>query len=148
MTVKSLDEKKGFFRGILNDEEFALLDLGVISLDDEYAVRVGDNSRSFKLLQEAKQLAHALVQNDKIRFSTLLDLLDVDNLSEFKDELRGIEKELEEREMQMAEQQRQHEKEMQEKLIAEQERSREQRMKEIDLKGQFDIEVAKLRAMS
>ena len=43
-------------RGILNDEEFALVDMGLISMDDEYSIRIGDNSKSFKLLQEAKQI--------------------------------------------------------------------------------------------
>lgn len=143
-----MNDKKGFYRGLLDDEEFALLDLDLISIEDEYSVRIGDNSRSFKLLQEAKQLSHALIQTDKVRFSTLLDLLDSDNLSEFKDQLRGVEKELEERDKQMQEQQQAHEQQMQEAAMKEQEAMRKQRMDEIDLKGHYDIETAKIKAMS
>lgn len=147
-TTKVLHEKEGFFRGVLNDEEFALVDLGLISMDDEYAVRIGDNSRSFKLLQDAKQLAQALIQNDKINFSTFLNLLDTDNLAEFKDELKAVEKELEGREQQMQQAQQQHDKEIQEMMNKEQEETRKQRLDEIRLKGDYDLEKAKISAMS
>jgi len=137
--VKTLDGESGFVRQLLSDDEIALIDLNLISLEDEYSVRVGNNTRDYQTLQEAKGFAQSLIQNDKAKFSTLLELLSADNLIEFKEDLMGIEKDIDRREDQMAEQQREHEKELQDMASKEQETDRAHSLEEIKLKGEYDI---------
>jgi hypothetical protein len=137
--TKTLDNESGFMKQILSTDEIALIDLDLISLEDEYAVKVGNNTRAHQTLQEAKGFLQALVQNDKINFSTLLDMLDTDNLVEFKEELRGIEAGIERREGEMQQQQQEHDKEMQAMQQEQIEADRQQRLKEIELKGEYDI---------
>lgn len=137
--VKSLDSKSGYIRQVLSDDEIALIDLDLISLEDEYSIKVGNNTRSHQILQEVKQYAQALIQNDKAKFSTLVELMETDNLVEFKEELRGIEYEIEQREIQQQKAQQEHEEKMQQQLLEQQEAERKQRMDEIKLKGEYDI---------
>ena len=49
-------------------------------MDDEYSIRVGNNVKAHEVLMQAKGFAQALIQNDKAKFSTLLDLLDNSSL--------------------------------------------------------------------
>lgn len=146
--VKGLDSKSGFVRQVLSDDEIALIDLNLISLEDEYVITIGNNTKAHQTLQEAKSFAQALLQNDKMNFSTLIDLLNTDNLAEFREELRGIEYDIDQREIMMQQQQQQHEQEMlkmqQEQLEAE----RKQRMDEITLKGEYDILKAQIASMA
>jgi hypothetical protein len=146
--VKSLNSESGFIRQILSDDEIALIDLDLISLEDEYSIRVGNNTKSHQVLQEAKGFAQALIQNDKAKFSTLLDLLDTDNLVEFKEELRGIENDIEQREAQMQEQQQQHEQEMQKMADEQAQIERKQRLEEIKLKGEYDVLKTQISSMA
>jgi hypothetical protein len=146
--VKSLNSESGFIRQILSDDEIALIDLDLISLEDEYSIRVGNNTKSHQVLQEAKGFAQALIQNDKAKFSTLLDLLDTDNLVEFKEELRGIENEIDQREAQMQEQQQAHEQEMQKMADEQAQIERKQRLEEIKLKGEYDVLKTQISSMA
>jgi hypothetical protein len=146
--VKSLDSQSGFIRQILSEDEIALIDLDLISLEDEYAVRVGNNSRAHQTLQEARGFVQALIQNDKINFSTLLDLLGTDNLGEFQEELRAIEKDIETREAQIQEQQQKHEQELQERAEKQQELERQHQVGLVALKGEYDILGKQIAAMA
>ena len=146
--VKTMDGETGFIRQILSDDEIALIDLDLISLEDEYSIRIGNNTRAHQTLQEAKGFAQSLIQNDKAKFSTLLDLLDTDNLVEFKEELKGIEADIEQREAQAQESQQKHEQEMQAKQQEQIEADRAQRLKEIELKGEYDILKAQINSMA
>jgi len=146
--VKTMDGQTGFVRQILSDDEIALIDLDLISLEDEYSIRIGNNTRSHQTLQEAKGFMQALIQNDKINFSTLLTMLDTDNLAEFKEELKGIEKGIEKREQEAQEAQQQHEQEMQKQQQEQIEADRKQRMDEINLKGEFDVLKAQINSMA
>ena len=143
-----MDGETGFIRQILSDDEIALIDLDLISLEDEYSIRIGNNTRAHQTLQEAKGFAQSLIQNDKAKFSTLLDLLDTDNLVEFKEELKGIEADIEQREAQAQESQQKHEQEMQAKQQEQIEADRAQRLKEIELKGEYDILKAQINSMA
>jgi hypothetical protein len=146
--AKTMDSKHNFIRQILSDDEIALLDLGMISMEDEYSVKIGNNNRTHRILQESRQLAHALVQNDKASFTTLLDLLTTDNLSEFREQIRGIEADIEKREQEMQQHQQEMQKKQLEEMGKEKQADRDQRLKEIELKGEYDIKKAQIQAMS
>jgi hypothetical protein len=146
--VKTLSSKSGFIRQVLSDDEIGLIDLDLVSLEDEYVVRVGNNSRAYRILEQAKGFATALIQNDKAKFSTLLDLLDNDNLSEFKNELRALEEDIEQRETMMQEQQG---KMQEQQLQAQAQQAQALREHQLDietLKGEYDIKKAQIAAMA
>lgn len=146
--VKAVTGKSDVVRQILSDDEIALINLGMIDLDDEYSIRVGNNSKSMQTLQEMKGLSQALLQNDKASFSTLLELFTTDNVGEFKDQLKSIEAELDRRQQSM----QQSQQEMQQKEMEQAKQIEEARMnheKEIArIKGEYDIEKAKISAMA
>jgi hypothetical protein len=146
--AKTLDGKSGFVRQVLSDDEIALIDLGLISMEDEYVVKVGNNSRAYRVLEQAKGFAQALIQNDKAKFSTLLDLLDNTNLSEFKEELRGIEQEIEQRENMMMQQQQQMQQQQLEAQKQQQQAEQQHELDKIKLKGEYDVMKAQIQAMS
>jgi len=146
--AKTLDGKSGFIRQVLSDEEIALIDLNLISMEDEYVVKVGNNSRAYRILEQAKGFAQALIQNDKAKFSTLLDLLDNDNLSEFKEELRSIEDDIEKREASMQEQQMKMQEQQLEAQKQQGQAEREHRLDIETLKGEYDIKKAQIAAMA
>jgi hypothetical protein len=146
--VKTLDSKSGFIRQILSDDEIALIDLDLISLEDEYAIRVGNNTKAHEVLMQAKGFAQALIQNDKAKFSTLLDLLDNTNLQEFKSELRQIEDSIEQREAQMQQQQQQSQMQMQQMQDAQAEKARQHDLDKLRLGKEYDIKIAQIKAMS
>lgn len=148
VSVKALSDKKGIIRQILSDEELALIDVGLIDMDDEFVVKIINNSKNTRLLMEAKALAQALVQNDKAKFSTLLDLIGTENLTEFKEQLREIEMDIEKREEMLQQQQQEHEKEMMQ-MQQQAEDVKHKRLLEVEkLKGDYKLEAEKISAMS
>lgn len=112
MSISVLNESSGKLRGFLNDEEKVIIDLNIIRLEDNYILKIADNSKAFRVLEQGKQLAHALVQNDKAGLDTLIHMLETENLSEFKTIIRKIEKEHQDRVEQQQQAQRDHEKEL------------------------------------
>ena len=110
------DSKSGFLREIMNDQEIAIMDLGLISLEDEYSIKVANNTKAYRDLEMSKGYIQALVQNDKASFSTLLGLLTTDNIEEFKRELQHIEVNIEQRQQQAEERQQKAQQDHLEKL--------------------------------
>ena len=152
MTLSVLGESTGKIRGFLNDEEKVLVNLDLLSLEDNFKLRVADNSKAFKILEQAKQLSHALVQNDKASLDTLIELMETENLSEFKHIVREIEEENRQRRQDAEQAQRDHEKEMAEMARKQSEDNQIARLDEIYLKGrieyQKEVMKAKLNAAS
>ena len=112
MTISILNESSGKLRGFLNDEEKVIIDLNLIKLEDNYILKIADNSKAFRVLEQGKQLAQALVQNDKTDMGTLMHMLETENLSEFKQIVKKIEKDHNEKMEQQQQSQRDHEKEL------------------------------------
>jgi hypothetical protein len=112
MTISVLSVNSGKLRGFLNDEEKVIIDLDLIRLEDNYILKIADNSKAFRVLEQAKSLGHALVQNNKAGLDTLIHLLETENLSEFKTIVRKVEIDFAERSQQEAQAQRDHEMEM------------------------------------
>ena len=112
MTISVLSVNSGKLRGFLNDEEKVIIDLNLIRLEDNYILKIADNSKAFRVLEQAKQLGHALVQNNKAGLDTLIHLLETENLSEFKTIIRKVEMEYQDRAEQQEQANREHQKEM------------------------------------
>jgi hypothetical protein len=140
MLISSLNENNSKMRGFLNSEEIALIDLGLISLEDEYLFKVGDNAKEEKVKSITENLAMHLIQNDKIQLSTLIDLLKTDDLIEFHKQIKEIEKDIQAREQQA--QQGQQDAETERLKIEWKFKENEQKAKldEIYLKGSLDNE--------
>ena len=146
--VKAVDKKSNVVRQILSDDEIGLLDLGLITMEDEYSVRVGNNSKSMQTLHEMKALSQALLQNDKVSFSTLLDMYHTEDLPEFREHLKTMEAELDKRQQQAQaaaqkaqEDQIQSEKELEDKKMAHE-------LKVVEMKGEYDLKKAQIAAMA
>jgi hypothetical protein len=108
MLISSLNDDSGYIRGFLDDEEIAIIDIGKVSLEDEYLLKIKNNSRNHEILEQAYQLSLTLLQNDKAKFSTIIDLMQTDDLDEFKHELKKVEKEMEDREEMMEKRRQEH----------------------------------------
>ena len=112
MTISILNENSGKLRGFLNDEEKVVIDLNLIKLEDNYILKIADNSKAFRVLEQGKQLAHALVQNDKAGLDTLIHMLETENLAEFKQIIKKVEKEYQNRMEGQQQAERDHQKEL------------------------------------
>jgi hypothetical protein len=146
MTLSVLSESTGKIRGFLNDEERVLINLDLLTLEDNFKLRVADNSKAFKILEQAKQLSHALVQNDKASLDTLIELMETENLSEFKHIVKEIEEESRQRRQESEQAQRDHEKEMAEMARKQSEDNQIARLDEIYLKGRIEYQKELMKA--
>jgi hypothetical protein len=140
MTLSVLNDSTGKIRGFLNDEEKVLIDLDMLTLEDNFRLRVADNSKAYKILEQAKQLSHALVQNDKASLDTLIELMETENLSEFKHLVREAEEKFQQRQEQQQQSQQEHEKEMVEAQRKQMEDAQIAKLDEIYLKGRMEYE--------
>lgn len=146
MTVSVLNESSGVLRGFLSDEERTLIDLDLITLEDNYNLLIANNSRAHRVLEQVKQLSHALLQNDKVSLHGLIDLLDTDNLNEFKGMALKFEEEFQQRIEQRDESQRQHEKELLEKQLQAKEDEQVQELDKVYLGKMMDHNREEMRA--
>ena len=146
MALSALSDSTGKIRGFLNDEEKVLIDLDLLSLEDNFKLRVADNSKAYKILEQAKQLSHALVQNDKASLDTLIELMETENLSEFKHLVREVEEKHQERQEQQQQSQQEHEKEMVELQRKQNEDNQISRLDEIYLKGKMDFDKERMKS--
>jgi hypothetical protein len=144
--VMSLDSESGYLREILGDHERAVLDLDLIRLEDEYSVRIANNLKAHKDLELGKSMMQSLVQADKVNLSTLLDLMTTDNLAEFKEELKAVEKDIERREQAAQEAAQKRELESREKIARMQLENREDIQNHEILLKELDIEGKKMVA--
>lgn len=101
MTLSVVNENTGKLRGFLNDDELGVIDLEELSLEDEFLLSVSNNGKNFKLLRDAQTFALTLMQTDKAKFSTVIRMMETEDLAEFKEYVDKMEAELEEKEMRM-----------------------------------------------
>ncbi len=144
--INVLSNNTGLLRGFINDEEKVLVDFSLINLEDNYTLRVGDNTKAYRILEQMKQLSQALIQNDKVNIETLIDLLSIDNLSDFKTKMGKIEKENEMKMSQRDDAQRQHEQEMLKMQLKAKEDEQIQQLDNTYLKGLLDLYKEDLRS--
>lgn len=137
-TISALNDKDNKIRGFLDDDEITILDLSLVSLEDEYLLKVMDNSKSSRILDQSKNLAMSLIQNDKAKLSTLIDLLRTEDVSEFNQHLKMIESQIEEREEMMQKRQEDLQREMMDREDAIREDEQKAKLDDTYLKGLFD----------
>lgn len=95
MLLSSLSESKGKFRGLIDDKHMAIVDLDLISLEDEYLIKMSNNIKNNKILDIMKSQVHALIQNDKASLSTLISMLKSEDLNELEDYIIDLETRME-----------------------------------------------------
>jgi hypothetical protein len=83
----------------------------------EYGLFVSNSGNDKMLEQALKQLAHAGLQNDKLNFSTLMDIYYSDSISSVRRKIEAGEQEKLQRDQQQIEQQQEHEKQMQQQQM-------------------------------
>ena len=148
ITVKTMADKKGILRQILSDDELAIIDLDQIEIDDEYMLRVLNTGKQQQILENAKTLAQALIQNDKAKFSTLIDLIGTENLAEFKVQLKEIENEIDQRDAMMQQQQQEHEQKMQQ---MQQQAMQEEHQRQLEIekvRGEYQLKKQEIASLS
>jgi hypothetical protein len=138
--VSVLDNKEGFLREFFSDDEIAIIDLSKISLEDEYELKVINSIRHKEILYRGHEFIMSLIQNDKAKLSTIIEMMKAEDLSEFQKQLKDIEDEIERKEDAIREQEMQmRDKEMEEAKLA-REDEQKARLDETYLKGVLDRE--------
>jgi hypothetical protein len=90
MTHSVVSFNSGIIRGYLNDEELALIDLDNIELEDEYALHLVNSDRNMKIMELSYNHLHALIQNDKLDFLTFIDLLNTEDIRDFRKQIKEL----------------------------------------------------------
>jgi len=147
MTLGVVGNSSGLIRGLLNDEEKTIVDLSMVDLNDNFILKVGDNTKAFKILEQAKQLSHALIQNDKASMSSLISMMEIENLAELKTEIKKIEAEHDMRMQQQQESQQQHEKELEKMRADLLENTQKGELDKVYLRGIMDYKREEMKSM-
>lgn len=104
LTQRNIAEKGGqYSRNLLSDEEIAIIEMdGTTFINSDLGVRISNNGAANAVLDQVKANAQALIQNDKINLSTLMELLSTEDLAECKMIVKDIEANIDAREQAMA----------------------------------------------
>jgi hypothetical protein len=144
MLVKHASKNKGVMRELLNDEEIAIVDLGLFDEFDEFNIRVKNSQKIFEDMQFLRMQTQALIQNDENALKYIISIVDAESMVELKEEIYSIQAELEERRGQMMQAQQQAE-EAQRAFEAEQAELAHERNLELEmLKIEGNLEKAKI----
>lgn len=104
---------------ILGDDSIEILNLdGDNFLDSDYGILVSINNKYQELNNALKELAHAGIQNDKMDFSTLMDIYMSESLSDIRQKIKQKE---EEKQQQIQSSQQEEQKLRQQEIQANQE---------------------------
>ena len=87
---------------VLDDGSTVLFEIDDQFMESEYGVQVTNGAKSFELIQNLKQLAHAGIQNQMITFSQLMDIYSTDSVSSIRRKIQRSEQEMQARQEQMA----------------------------------------------
>jgi hypothetical protein len=128
MLLATLSNSDSKIRGMIDDNKIAIVDLGLLNMEDEYLFKVSNNIRNNKIMEILKANTHAFIQNDKARFSTLLSMLKTDDLYEFEKEILDFERKMDAQKEAEDQAARDHEKEM----------------RELEIQNREDIQIADL----
>lgn len=98
---------------------------GKIFNESEYGLFISNTSNDSALEQSLKQLAHAGIQNDKLKWSQLMDIYYSDSITSIRRKIEQGEQEQQEQKQQEEQQKQQHEQQMQQQAQQAQERALE-----------------------
>jgi hypothetical protein len=146
MTLNVLSGNSNLIRGLLNDDEKTIVDLGMVTLEDNFVLKVADNSKAYKILEQSQQLTHALIQNDKADFATLLDMMSVESLTELKQMVKKVEEDFQKRIERQQQSQQEHEQQMLQMQLQAKEDEQISRLDESFLKGFMKFKTEEMRA--
>lgn len=108
---------------VLDDGSTVLFDIDDSFMESEYGIQVTNGAKSYELIQNLKQLAHAGIQNQMITFSQLMDIYTTDSVASIRrkiqrseQEMKAQQEQIQQRESEMAQQQIQAAAEEEEKV--------------------------------
>lgn len=137
------------FRFILSDEEIATLQVDPENVDlYDLGVYCAQNEKAREVLRTTQQLAQALLQNDKVNLSTLITMLETEDLADLKSQVKDMEQELAQREQMMQQQQIESQEKMQQAELANREDIQEHQIQIQAMKDETAITVAEISANS
>lgn len=88
---------------VLDDGSSIMFEIDDEFMECEYGIQVTNGAKSFELIQNLKQLAHAGIQNQMINFSQLLDIYTTDSVASIRRKIQRSEQEMQQRQEQMQE---------------------------------------------
>ncbi len=144
LTQRNIFEKGGqFSRNLLSDEEIAVIELdGEDFINSDLGIRVSNNGAANAVLDNIKSNAQALIQNDKLNLSTLMELLSTEDLAECKMIVKDIEADIQKREEALNQSQMQNEQKLEKMRIEarEDEQAHEVQLKAMEIEGNLERE--------
>lgn len=138
------DDISSLYRGFLSANQYAIIDMKDLDFQDNFKFKVGNDSKSTRILKQMQANAQALIQNG-VSFNSLIKLLRTEDLTEFEAELKEIEAQA--KADKQAEQEQAKEIEMQ-KIQAQKDMVEDTQMGELDkvfLKGKLEQEQEHIR---
>lgn len=107
----------------------------------DFGITVTNGSNDQELLASMKQLAHAGIQNDKINFSQLIDIMTTDSISSIRKKIEQSEEQSFERQSQAEQAQRDHEAQLQQAQAAMQEKLQQMQIDNREDEQMFELEM-------
>lgn len=137
------------FRFILSDEEIATLQVDPENVDlYDLGVYCAQNEKAREVLRTTQQLAQALLQNDKVNLSTLITMLETEDLADLKSQVKDMEQELAQREQILQQQQLESQEKQQQKELDWREDEQAHQVELQAMKDETAITVAQIQAQS
>ena len=99
---------------VLDDGSTVLFNIDDEFMESEYGIQVTNGAKSFELIQNLKQLAHAGIQNQMINFSQLMDIYTTDSVSSIRRKIQRSEQEMQQRQAEEQKQAQQMQQQQQE----------------------------------
>jgi len=128
---------------IADDFSTVITDIdGELFASSEYGLFISDSGKDSELFNNLSALAHAAMQNDKMNFSTLMDIYYTDSMVDMRRKIEQGELEAQERQSQAQEQESQMRQAEMENLnnLAERKENLEIRLKEMDKEKAIEVE--------
>lgn len=134
------DTKGKTLQYVLDDESVKMFTIdGALMSNASMGLYIQNSLEIETIKDTVKQLAHAALQNQQMKMSSIISIFKEKNLTVMEENLKVSEKKMEEQLMQSQQQQQQHEKEMQQLLEQSKERDFEKQKELIILKGEVDL---------
>jgi|TARA_R110000787_G_scaffold40193_4_gene100161 hypothetical protein len=85
---------------VLDDGSTTMFQIDGDFMESEYGIQITNGAKSFELIENLKQLAHAGIQNQMINFSDLLDIYTTDSVASIRRKIQRSDLEKQERDAQ------------------------------------------------
>lgn len=110
---------------VLDDGSTVLFQIDEGFCESEYGIQITNGAKSYELIENLKQLAHAGIQNQMITFSQLMDIYTTDSVASIRRKIQRSEAEMQQRQAKQAEAEQALQTEQLEAQAAEMEAARE-----------------------